>query len=241
MADCTDRTIRSKPLYEMFNAVPRRYDRVNHVITLGLDTHWRLMAAGECLASRPSKVLDLCCGPGELALNVMRLADYDVEVVGLDYSRPMLDIAAKKAAPLARKPSFVQGEAADMPFPNEYFDCTGISFAFRNLTYKNPLVHCHVAEILRVLRPEGRLVIVESSQPTAKLIRMLFHLYLRGFVFRMGSVFSGNKGAYHYLAESAARYYTSMELKEMLLSAGFRQVSFRPLFFGAAGIHVAIK
>ena len=122
-----------------------------------------------------------------------------------------------------------------------YFDCIGISFAFRNLTYKNPLVQRHIAELLRVLRAGGKFVIVETSQPQSKLIRKLFHLYLRWFVFRLGYLLSGNRGAYHYLAESAARFYTSEELKEILSTAGFRQVSFHPLFFGVVGIYVAIK
>jgi demethylmenaquinone methyltransferase/2-methoxy-6-polyprenyl-1,4-benzoquinol methylase len=98
-----------------------------------------------------------------------------------------------------------------------------------------------MVEVLRVLSAGGRFVIVESSQPRAKLIRKLFHLYLRWFVSRVGSLLSGNREAYHYLAESAARFYTSEELKRILLAAGFRQVSFRPFFFGAVGIHVAVK
>ena len=241
MTDCVDRTVRGRPLYDMFVAVSPRYDLVNHVITLGMDKRWRREAARECSISQPTRVLDLCCGTGDLALNIVRLAGSNVEVTGLDYSQPMLDIAARKAGPLARKPTFVNGDAADMAFPDGYFDCVGVSFAFRNLTYKNPLAQCHIAEVLRVLSPGGRLVIMETSQPAGKMICKLYHLYLRWFGFRVGFWLSSNRGAYHYLAESAARFYTADELAEILFAAGFRQVSFRPLFFGAVGIHVAIK
>ncbi len=92
-----------------------------------------------------------------------------------------------------------------------------------------------------MLRAGGRFIIVETSQPRSRLIQKLYHLYLRWFVSHVGYLLSGNRGAYHYLAESAARFYTSDEIKEMLSTASFRQVSFRPLFLGAIGIHIAIK
>ncbi len=243
MVDYTDKLMRNKPLHGMFTAIPHRYDVVNHVITWGLDKRWRWKAARECLASQPRKVLDLCCGTGDLAISIARLAKNGVELTGVDYSRPMLAIATKKAELLARgkRISFTYGDAANLPFPDGYFDCIGISFAFRNLTYKNPLARRHIAEILRLLSAGGKYVIVETSQPKSKLIRKLFHLYLRWFVSRLGYLLSGNRGAYHYLAESAARFYTSEELKEMLVTAGFSQVSFRPLFFGVVGIYVAVK
>ena len=227
----------------MFTAVPRRYDLINHVITLGLDKRWRWKAARECLTTHPRKVLDLCCGTGDLALNLAQLAGNNAELTGIDYSQPMLKIATKKAAASGRGRdiSFIHGDVASLPFPDGYFDCVGISFAFRNLTYKNPLTRRYLAEVLRVLTVSGRYVIVETSQPKSKLIRKLFHLYLRWFVFRLGYVLSGNRGAYHYLAESATRFYTAGEVEDLLVSAGFCQVSFQPLFYGVAGIYVAVK
>jgi len=231
------------PLHHIFTAVPRRYDLINHVVTWGLDWWWRRRAAEECLGSQPARVLDLGCGTGDLALNIARLAENDIAVLGLDYSRPMLEIAAGKARTLAGRKniSFIHGDAASLPFPDGYFDCVGISFAFRNLTYRNPLAPRHLAEVWRVLASDGRYVIVESSQPKSKLIRRLFHLYLRWFVYHLGYWLSGNKRAYHYLAESAARFYTAEEVEAMLLRAGFREVHSHPLLFGAAAIHVAIK
>ncbi len=237
------KTNQNKPLHSMFSAVPPRYDMINHIITWGLDERWRRKAARECLASPLGKVLDLCCGTGDLAINLAQLAENNVELTGVDYSQPMLEIAVKKAEQLARgrRISFIHGDAANLPFPDGYFDCVGISFAFRNLTYKNPLAQRHIAEVLRVLSAGGRYVIVETSQPKLKLIRKLYHLYLRWFVSRLGYLLSGNRGAYNYLAESASRFYTAEELQGILGTAGFRQVSFRSLFFGAIGIHVAVK
>ncbi len=241
MTSYADKTIRSRPLYDMFTTVPYRYDLVNRVITWGLDNRWRRAAAEECLASQPRRVLDLGCGTGDLAINLARLAGDNVELAGIDFSQTMLELAAKKTEPLARKISFISGDAADLPFPDEYFDSVGISFAFRNLTYKNPLARRHIAEVLRVLSTGGRFVIVETSQPRSKLIRKLYHLYLRWFVLRVGYLLSGSRGAYHYLAESAARFYSPEELKEVLTGAGFRYVSYHSLFLGAISIHIATK
>ena len=230
-----------RPLYDMFNAVPRHYDLVNRIITWGLDKRWRRKAAENCFSSQPKKVLDLCCGTGDLAIHLSRLTKNDTEIIGLDYSRPMLDIANKKSRLLTKKPSFISGDAAALPFPDGYFDCVGISFAFRNLTYKNPLALYHVSEILRVLKPNGRLIIIESSQPKVKVLRIFLHLYLHWFVSKVGSLVSGNRRAYRYLAESAIRFYTPLEIKQMLITAGFSDVSFRPFLFGVVGMHIATK
>jgi demethylmenaquinone methyltransferase/2-methoxy-6-polyprenyl-1,4-benzoquinol methylase len=227
----------------MFTAVPPHYDLVNCIVTIGMDKRWRRLAALACLADKPQRVLDVGCGTGDLAISIARLSGKGVEIVGLDYSPPMLARARQKAvkAGVNESVTFLHGEATHLPFPDAHFDAVGISFAFRNLTYKNPLRDPHLVEVLRVLRPGGRYVIVESSQPGNGLIRALFRLYLRAFVGPVGVLLSGNRGAYRYLTESAARFYSPREVREMLLSAGFREVSYRPLFFGAAGIHVAIK
>jgi demethylmenaquinone methyltransferase/2-methoxy-6-polyprenyl-1,4-benzoquinol methylase len=235
-------TAPKKPLYGMFTDIPPRYDLINHLITWGMDGGWRRKAARECLSGRPLKVLDLCCGTGDLALTIAGRAGYRIEIQGLDYSQPMLDIAARKAARLKDQSiTFACGDASRLPFPEAYFDRIGISFAFRNLTYRNPLARAYLSEIIRVLKPGGRCVIAESSQPRLKPIRGLYHFYMRQYVYRLGAWLSGNKAAYRYLAESTSRYYSPPEVKELLTAAGFKEVSYRPLLFGAAGIYVAEK
>jgi demethylmenaquinone methyltransferase/2-methoxy-6-polyprenyl-1,4-benzoquinol methylase len=225
----------------MFTAVPPHYDLVNRIITLGQDKRWRKLAAMVCLEGKPHSILDLGCGTGDLTLNIARLAGKDVRISGLDYSLPMLEIAKRKAqnTGIGDEATFIHGEATKIPFPDGYFDCVGISFAFRNLTYKNPLCELHLAEVFRVLKPGGRYVIVESSQPWNRLIRATFHFYVRTFVKCVGILLSGNRSAYRYLAESMVDYFSPEQVREMLLKAGFRNVTYRPLLLGAAGIHVA--
>jgi demethylmenaquinone methyltransferase/2-methoxy-6-polyprenyl-1,4-benzoquinol methylase len=137
----------------------------------------------------------------------------------------------------------LNGDIASLPFADGYFDCVGVSFAFRNLTYNNPLAPKYLSEILRVLRPGGRFVIIESSRPRSGPwpVKWLHYLYVRYLVYGVGWLVSGNREAYRYLAQSALHFYTAEELQKLLLGAGFRRVSFNRLLLGAAAIHVAIK
>jgi demethylmenaquinone methyltransferase/2-methoxy-6-polyprenyl-1,4-benzoquinol methylase len=232
-----------KPLQAMFTAVPPRYDLINKIITWGLDREWRNKAALTCLSSPTEKTLDLGCGTGDLAIAIKRLAKNDIEITGIDYSETMLEIARDKAATLTdgNKINFIHGDASDLKFSEGCFDCVGISFAFRNMVYRNPLSEKILSEVYRVLRSGGKFVIVESSQPRSRLIRCLYHLYIRGFVANVGGFLSCNKKAYKYLGESAALFYTPKEIKNMLQNIGFNQITYRPLFMGVAGIHVAVK
>jgi demethylmenaquinone methyltransferase/2-methoxy-6-polyprenyl-1,4-benzoquinol methylase len=231
----------ARPLYEMFNTVPRHYDILNKLMTLGLDKNWRDSAAQACLTSSPERILDICCGTGDLAHTLSLIKNHKTRIFALDYSKLMLDIANSKTKLLSDKPAFMIGDASRLPFLDGSFDCVGISFAFRNLTYKNPKISNHLAEIYRIIKPGGRFVIVESSQPKSSMIRKLFHIYLRFYVAKIGTLISGNKGAYNYLAESARHFYNPEEIADMLHKTGFARVDYEPLFFGAAGIHIAVK
>ena len=227
----------------MFMAVPPHYDLINRLFTWGLDERWRSQAARECLNEQPEQLLDLCCGTADLALRLAGMSSGSTRVLGIDFSLPMLEVAREKAehSGMSDRVSLVYGDTTSMPFADGQFDCIGISFAFRNLTYKNPMALRYLAEVLRVLRPGGRFVIVESSQPGSRLIRKFFHLYMRWYVSRLGYLLSGNRGAYRYLAESASRFYTVEELRNLMLEVGFSQFLSRRLTFGAVAIHVATK
>jgi demethylmenaquinone methyltransferase / 2-methoxy-6-polyprenyl-1,4-benzoquinol methylase len=232
-----------KPLQRIFEAVPPRYDLVNRIFTLGMDRGWRRRAVEACLAGNPSKILDVCCGTADLSLEISANLKSPALIAGLDYSVPMLQKATAKQDKKQglEKVNFIHGDASRLPFRDGSLDCVGISFAFRNLTYKNPLTASHLQEVNRVLAKGGRYVIVESSQPGSPLINRLFKIYCRVFVYWTGYLISGNKGAYKYLAESAANFYTPAQVADLLMQAGFRKVDYRPLFLGAAGIHIAYK
>lgn len=243
MADSTAAFTRRKFLHRVYTEIPHRYDLINHIMTLGFDARWRRQAARECLANNPQRVLDLGCGTGDLTLELAAQATDNTNIMGIDFSPSMLEVAKEKAKGLfgAKKPSFVSGDAAALPFPEEHFDSIGSAFAFRNMTYKNPAADGHIAEVLRVIKCGGRFVVIETSQPKQWLIRKLNHLYIRFFVFWLSYLLSGKRATYGYLVESSVNYYSAEELKQKLLKAGFNKVSFRRLFFGAVCIHTAIK
>jgi demethylmenaquinone methyltransferase/2-methoxy-6-polyprenyl-1,4-benzoquinol methylase len=122
-----------RPLQKMFDEVPDRYDLMNRLLTVRFDERWRKMAARECVKGNPSKILDLCTGTGDLAIQIARLANRKTEILGLDYSPAMLSMAQKKASEKGLDQiKFIKGDAAALPFENESIDAIAIAFAFRN-------------------------------------------------------------------------------------------------------------
>jgi demethylmenaquinone methyltransferase/2-methoxy-6-polyprenyl-1,4-benzoquinol methylase len=236
-------TARRSPLQRMFGGVPRRYDAVNRLATLGLDQRWRRLAVAEILDAAPRRVLDLCTGTGDLAVLLAGACPAEASIAAVDFSSPMLAEAVLKARARGApsRIAFVLADAASLPFPDGSFDAVGIGFGLRNLTWRNARSESHLAEILRVLRPGGRFVAAESSQPRTAVARFGFRTYMRAVVGPLCGLVAGNRGAYAYLAESAARYYSDAELEEVLVRAGFRGVRHRPVLLGAAAIHVAHK
>ena len=231
-----------RPLQKMFRAVPPSYDLLNRILTFRFDESWRKRAATACIQKNPARVLDLCCGTGDLVIHIGKKASPGTGIMALDYSAPMLELARKKAVRNnLHDIEFFHGDAASMPFPDSHFDSVGIAFAFRNLTFHNPDCEKFLAEILRVIRPGGRFVIIETSQPPNPVLRSLFHFYLRYVTAPVGGILSGHYGAYKYLAHSARQYFTREELAELLYSAGFSRVDSQPLMGGIAGIFTATK
>ncbi len=240
-------TDKNRPLERLFNGITLNYDRMNKILTLGLDRRWRRMAAEavkDAVDGAPhAAVLDLCTGTGDLAYLLAEIlgdgACGDARVTGLDYSPKMLERAAEKRGGNAENPKFLLGDAAALPWKAKSFDAIAVSFAFRNLTYLNPRREKTLAEIRRLLKPGGSLVIVESSQPGSRLIKLLRDTYVELMVGKIVARLSGHRPAYRYLADSMKKYYNPSEMRDLLESNGFSSVSYTPLLFGAAGLYVA--
>jgi demethylmenaquinone methyltransferase/2-methoxy-6-polyprenyl-1,4-benzoquinol methylase len=227
----------------MFNEVPKRYDLLNRLLTFGIDQGWRRRASAACLEGSPDRVMDLCTGTGDLALLMASDANETTHVTAVDFAPPMLDVARRKAEAtgVADRLELRLADAAELPFSDGELDAVGIAFAFRNLTYKNPGRDRYLAEVVRVLKPGGRMVIAETSQPSNGLWRSLFHLYLRAFVAPVGGFLSGHRPAYKYLAHSARNYFPPDDVCAMLTEAGFARATYHPLLGGIAALHVAIR
>ncbi|HEC44350.1 MAG TPA: ubiquinone/menaquinone biosynthesis methyltransferase [Bacteroides sp.] len=234
------------PLKEYYSNIYSTYDKVNRIFTFGRDVHWRGRAAGECLLSEPENVLDLCTGTGDFLFELASRANYAVCLTGYDFSREMLDEALRKEEALKDRVSihdikFLEGNVKDMPFEDQSFDAVGITFGIRNLVYENSNAGIHLSEILRVLRPGGKLVILESSRPDNALWRIFNSIYLQFILPYVGGLISGNIRAYRYLAKSSKNYYSIKQMAGILENAGMSVVKGVPMFLGSVMLVVAAK
>jgi demethylmenaquinone methyltransferase/2-methoxy-6-polyprenyl-1,4-benzoquinol methylase len=220
---------------QVFSEVPATYERVNHVLTLGLDVAWRRRAARVAAHAGGPRWADVCTGTGETAALLSRLAPEGTAVYAVDLTPPMIAEARKK--PEADRIRFTVSDVKELPFPDRSLDLIAISFATRNLNLNSDVLTRTLAEFRRVLRPGGRFVNLETSQPPSRIVRWGYHLYIRLFVRSIGSRISGSKAGYAYLAHTMPRFYPAEELADLMRQAGFREVTYTRLLFGVAAIH----
>lgn len=228
-----------KGIKKIFSEVAPTYELVNHVLTFGLDILWRKKAAREAVRANGILWLDVCSGTGEMALNLSRLADEKVKIISVDFCHPMISRALKKRK--IPNLSFALAESARLPFVDMTFNLLTISFATRNIYPNKRGLVTHLKEFHRVLKPGGYFVNLETSQPSIRIIQRLFHLYIRLTVKQLGSLLSGSKSAYRYLAYTIPRFFPPEEFSSILREAGFSRITYRSLFFGVSAIHTAIK
>lgn len=223
----------------MFARIAGRYDLLNHLLSANTDARWRRLVAkrlGETLAPG-ALVLDVACGTGDLAFALAEASPH-VRVVGVDFCRPMLELAAAKSARReGRAVAFVEGDALRLPFADARFDAVSIAFGLRNLAR----VEQGLEELLRVLKPGGRVAVLEFSQPVVPGFRALFQFYFTRVLPFVGGVVSGSRGAYEYLPRSVSKFPDQTALVEMMRRAGFERVEFQNLTGGVAALHTAAR
>ena len=229
----------NKGIQKIFAEIPRNYERINHVLTFCLDIIWRRRSAKIASRVGGTRWIDMCTGTGETARYLRKFAPGNPHVFAADFSLPMLSEAVSKSR--GRGIHFVISDMQKLPFRDNVFDLITISFATRNISLnRQTLIRCF-REFHRVLQYGGLFINLETSQPTRVLIRKLFHLYVYAFVKPIGALLSGSKMGYAYLSHTIPRFYFADELSGLLIKAGFHQIRFRRLFFGAAAIHQARK
>ncbi len=220
----------------MFDRVASRYDALNSVMTAGLHHRWRERAAGRAELGPGDAALDVCCGTGDFALALAERVAPAGSVVGCDFSEPMLDLAREKAA--ARAASGVRFEWADalsLPYDAGRFDAVTVGFGIRNLADLDR----GLREMARVLRPGGRLVVLEITQPTRPPLSTFYSLWFDRVVPLLGSL-SSEPEAYSYLPESVRSFPPPRELAAMMDTAGFGQIRWTLLAGGIIAIHSGI-
>lgn len=228
-----------KGIRKIFSEIPRSYDLTNRILTFGLDILWRKKAAKIALSSSGLRCLDVCSGTADMANSLYKLAGAKTQIVALDFCFPMLREAAKKT--VKKKISFCVSNADTLPFADNTFDLLTISFATRNINISPKILLRHFQEFHRVLKPDGRFVNLETSQPLSLALRRLFHFYVRLAVKPIGYLISGSKAAYAYLSYTIPHFFSAEELSRIIYQAGFRKVDLAYLSFGISAIHIAIK
>ncbi len=215
----------------MFASVARRYDLLNHLLSFNVDRSWRRRTVERLrpVLSRPgARVLDLCCGTGELLLALE--AECGSPVWGADFCQPMLLIARRK------NPSsvLIEADALRLPLPDASLDLVTTAFGFRNLAN----YQAGLREIFRVLQPGGGVAILEFSQPPGRVFRALYDFYSRRILPAIGGAISGFGDAYSYLPESVRRFPSAAELADYMRGAGFSDVSYQRMTGGIVALHL---
>jgi len=223
----------------MFGRVAARYDLLNHLLSFNLDKRWRartVQRVSDVLALPGAKVLDLCCGTGDVLLS-LEARGSGAAMFGSDFCHPMLIEARRKiAAHKLRSPLF-EADALALPLAADSLDLITVAFGFRNLTnYRHGL-----EELARVLKPGGVLAILEFSQPTNRAFAGLYGFFSTRVLPFVGGVVSGSRDAYSYLPESIKKFPGAEGLAAQMQAAGFGNVEFERLTFGAVALHLGKK
>jgi demethylmenaquinone methyltransferase/2-methoxy-6-polyprenyl-1,4-benzoquinol methylase len=223
----------------MFDAIAGRYDLLNHLLSLGLDRRWRARAVAELKLRNGERLLDLCTGTGDLALTAAQGGNGPPRIIGVDFAAAMLAIARAKvrARGLERRIPFVRGDATSLPMTAESCDAASIGFGIRNVEQPERAI----AELARVLRPGGRLAILEFGFPKVPGIRALYRLYFRRLLPLIGRTVSRHGDAYSYLPASVEAFQSPEAFSRMLESAGFTSVRAVPLTLGIVYLFMATR
>lgn len=217
----------------MFDRVATKYDLLNSVMTAGLHHRWREQAAERTELRPGDAALDICCGTGDLALELALRVAPEGHVVGCDFSEPMLDLAREKAAKRgADGVRFEWADALELPYDGERFDAVTVGFGVRNLADLDR----GLREMARVLKPGGRVVILEITQPTRPPLSLFYSLWFDRIVPLLGAL-SSNPEAYSYLPESVRSFPSPLGLAEKMGAAGFERIRYSVLAGGIIAIH----
>jgi demethylmenaquinone methyltransferase / 2-methoxy-6-polyprenyl-1,4-benzoquinol methylase len=222
----------------MFGRIAGRYDLLNHLLSFNLDKRWRARAVervGDLLERPGARVLDLCCGTGDVLLSLE--THRGSAVWGSDFCHPMLLEAQRKIAARGMRSPLFEADALALPLREDSLDLITVAFGFRNLAN----YHSGLAELTRVLKPGGVLAILEFSQPANRAFGALYGFFSTRVLPWVGGIVSGSREAYSYLPESIQKFPGAQELADQMRAAGFKSVEFEPLTYGAVALHVGHK
>lgn len=227
----------AKRIQAMFGSIAGGYDRANSVLSGGVHHRWKRECVRWADVKPGDSVLDLATGTGDLALEFRKAVGVEGRVVGLDFTAEMLVVAREKAQRFASL-EFVQGDAQKLDLPSASFHVTSIAFGIRNV--ERPLDA--LKEMVRVLKPDGRLMVLEFGQPPNKLWNQVYEFYSRKILPRVGSLITGNRAAYEYLEDSSRKFPCGEAFLDWMRQAGeFKSLEFHALWGGIAYLYKGVK
>jgi demethylmenaquinone methyltransferase/2-methoxy-6-polyprenyl-1,4-benzoquinol methylase len=223
----------------IFSEIASTYDRANTILSFGLHCIWRKSGARHTPLSPDAKILDICCGTGDMAFAFANHHCRPCEITGCDISPAMLEIAKHKQTQLNLKTAFnwVAADCRKLPFSADSFDVVSCAFGIRNV----PDFRHAISEMLRVLKPGGRACILEFTLPKSVFLRRIYLVYFRQILPSAGGLISGHPAAYKHLSDSVCHWDNSIDLKSELEAAGFKNATTRNLTFGIAAVYSAFK
>jgi len=228
---------KARQVRAMFSGIAPHYDLLNRLLSFGIDRSWRRAAAAAALAGGARHVLDVATGTGELALELKRQGGSGVDVVGIDFAEPMVVLARRKAAERGAAVAFEVGDGTALAVPDGSIDALTIAYGLRNFDDLGR----GLREFARVLKPGGRLVVLEFPPPPRGAFGTLFRAYFQRVVPVIGAAVSGRHGAYRYLPASVLAFPAPETLAALMREAGFQHVEWRLQTFGVSALHVATR
>lgn len=225
-------------VHHVFEKIYKQYDSMNSIISFQRHKAWRKDVMKEMRVSKGSASLDVCCGTGDWSISLAVEAGAEGSVIGLDFSKNMLSVAhEKKQESLIDQLSFIHGNAMDLPFEDNTFDFVTIGFGLRNVPdYMKVLKEMH-----RVAKPGGKVVCLETSQPTIFGFRQIYYLYFQYIMPLFGRIFAKSYKEYAWLHESARNFPDKKKLGRMFEKTGFQEVKIKSYTGGVAAMHMGIK
>jgi demethylmenaquinone methyltransferase / 2-methoxy-6-polyprenyl-1,4-benzoquinol methylase len=221
----------------MFDTISSEYDKLNRLITFGIDKSWRKKLVKTIVKLQPEKVLDVATGTGDLAIAIATKCN--AHIIGLDISAGMLEVGKQKILDrtLQTQIEMVIGDSEHIGYPDNHFDAVTVAFGVRN--FEN--LEAGLSEIVRVLKPGGTLAVLETSMPTNPILKFIYQIHGRIVLPLFGKLFSRDQRAYRYLADSAEAFPYNEKFVNILLHSGFSKALYHPQTFGAACIYYAKK
>lgn len=231
--------VSSTDIQRIFASIANRYDALNSILTLNIDRRWRKKTIELCGLRKNQKVLDLCCGTGQMIIYACKAVGKDTKVIGLDITEEMIEVGYKKLGkPLSDyKYELIQGNVLELPFEDSAFDCITIAFGLRNMPDKMKAL----SEMYRVLRPGGKAVCLELSKTETPVLKNIYNLYFNNILPFIGYLGTRDKKAYEYLRDSVNGFMSKTQLKAAFDSTGYKDTGFVSLTCGVAAIHYGTK